>query len=113
MNVRVTNTTGAAATLYGWIDYNANGVFDNATERASVAVPNGTNNGIVTLVFPPVPAGFFGKTYARFRLSTDACRGKSDRLRGRRRSRRLSRHDHQAAVTSPPTAPRPNCCRAI
>ena len=41
VNVRVTNTTGAAATLYGWIDYNANGVFDNATERASVAVPDG------------------------------------------------------------------------
>ncbi len=55
VNVRVTNTTGAAATLYGWIDYNANGVFDNATERASVAVPNGTNNSIVTLVFPAVP----------------------------------------------------------
>ena len=68
----MTNTTGAAATLYGWIDYNANGVFDNATERASVAVPNGTNNGIVTLVFPAVPSGFTGTTYARFRLSTDA-----------------------------------------
>ncbi len=46
VNVRVTNTTGVAATLYGWIDYNANGVFDNATERASVAVPSGTNNVI-------------------------------------------------------------------
>ena len=55
VNVRVTNTTGAAATLYGWIDYNANGVFDNATERASVAVPNGTNNRIKTLTFPAVP----------------------------------------------------------
>jgi hypothetical protein len=49
LNFRVTNTTGAAATLYGWIDYNANGVFDNATERATVAVPNGTNNLIKTL----------------------------------------------------------------
>ena len=72
VNVRVTNTTGAAATLYGWIDYNANGVFDNATERASVAVPNGTNNLIKTLTFPAVPTGFTGTTYARFRLSTDA-----------------------------------------
>ena len=72
VNVIVTNTTGSAATLYGWIDYNANGVFDNATERASVSVPNGTNKGIVTLTFPAVPAGFTGTTYARFRLSTDA-----------------------------------------
>jgi hypothetical protein len=71
VSVRVTNTVGTTATLYGWIDYNANGVFDNATERASVAVPNGTNSGIVTLVFPAVPSGFTGTTYARFRLSTD------------------------------------------
>jgi serralysin len=71
VNVRVTNTTGIAATLYGWIDANANGVFDNATERAAVVVPNGTNNTVVTLAFPAVPAGFTGTTYARFRLSTD------------------------------------------
>lgn len=72
VNVWVTNTTGAAATLYGWIDYNANGVFDNATERASIAVANGVNNVTRTLVFPAVPAGFTGSTFARFRLSTDA-----------------------------------------
>ena len=72
LNVRVTNPTGMPATLYGWIDYNANGMFDNATERASVAVPNGTNNGVVQLVFPAVPESFIGTTYARFRLSTGA-----------------------------------------
>jgi hypothetical protein len=71
VNVRVTNTTGTAATLYAWIDYNANGVFENATERASIVVPNGSNNTNVTLVFPVIPSGFFGTTYARFRLSTD------------------------------------------
>jgi GEVED domain/FG-GAP repeat/FG-GAP-like repeat/Bacterial Ig domain len=71
VSVRVTNTTSTAATLYGWIDYNADGIFDNATERASIAVPNGTNNGIVTLVFPTVPHGYTGVTYARFRLSSD------------------------------------------
>ena len=38
---------------------------------ASIAVPAGTNNAIVTLVFPAVPAGFTGHTYARFRLSSD------------------------------------------
>ena len=35
LRVRVTNTTATTATLYGWIDYNADGVFDNATERLS------------------------------------------------------------------------------
>jgi hypothetical protein len=71
VNVIVTNTTGSGASLFGWIDTNNDGVFENATERASVAVPTGTNSGIVTLTFPTVPAGFTGTTYARFRLSTD------------------------------------------
>src|SRR5262249_51237483 len=48
------------------------GVFDNATERASIVVPNNTSSTIVTLAFPTVPHGFAGTTYARFRLSTDA-----------------------------------------
>jgi hypothetical protein len=72
LNVRVTNTTAALATLYGWIDYDADGVFENGTERASVSVANGTNNGVVTLEFPTVPPGFTGTSCARFRLSTDA-----------------------------------------
>ncbi len=72
VNLTVTNTTGSAATLTGWIDYNNDGVFDNATERAQATVATGTTAGIVTLTFPTVPSGFTGVTYARFRLSTDA-----------------------------------------
>ncbi len=72
VRLRATNTTGNAATLYGWIDVNRDGVFDNATERASIAVPTGTNNAILTLNFPSIPVSATGgKTYARFRLSTD------------------------------------------
>jgi hypothetical protein len=72
VNVRATNTTGAPAMLYGWIDYNRDGVFDNTTERASIAVPTGTNNAIFTLSFPITPLSTSaGATYARFRLSTD------------------------------------------
>ena len=67
-----TNTTGGAATLSGWIDYNQDGVFDNATERAQVAVPAGTADDRFTLTFPEIPNGAAGTTYARFRLSTDA-----------------------------------------
>ena len=92
VNVRVTNTIGSAATLYGWIDYNANGVFDNATERASVAVPNGTNNSVVTLTFPAVPSGLHGTTYARFRLSTDAAAANATGPACRRRGGRLPRN---------------------
>jgi hypothetical protein len=75
VSIRVTNFTGSPATLYGWIDYNANGVFE-ITERASIAVSNiAMNNAVVTLTFPPVPGTFFGETYARFRLSTSEAAG--------------------------------------
>jgi hypothetical protein len=72
-----TNTTGTAATLYGWVDYNRNGLFDNATERASMAVPSGTTDGRFTLTFPAIPSGSAGATYARFRLSTGAAAANS------------------------------------
>ena len=70
VGVTVTNTTGSPATLIGWIDYNANGVFE-LSEGASANVPTGSNSLGVTLVFPAVPANTAGTTYARFRLSTD------------------------------------------
>ncbi len=72
VRVRATNATDSTATLYGWIDYNRDGVFDNATERTSASVPTGTDNGTFTLAFPTIPIGTSaGPTYARFRLSTD------------------------------------------
>ena len=36
VSVTVTNQTGQSAMLYGWIDVNADGVFDNEAERASI-----------------------------------------------------------------------------
>ena len=71
VRLRATNTTGSDATLSGWIDYDRSGVFDNVTERAQATVSSGPNNQTVTLTFPRVPEGAAGKTYARFRLSTD------------------------------------------
>jgi fimbrial isopeptide formation D2 family protein/uncharacterized repeat protein (TIGR01451 family) len=62
---------GPPATLYGWIDYDRDGVFDNGTERASISVPPSTNNAPMKLVFPVVPSWVAGQTYARFRLSND------------------------------------------
>ena len=67
-----TNNTGSEATLYGWIDYNQDGVFDNTSERAQLAIPDGTNGQRFTLTFPTIPDGSVGTTYVRLRLSTDA-----------------------------------------
>ncbi|HQX52211.1 MAG TPA: FG-GAP-like repeat-containing protein, partial [Planctomycetaceae bacterium] len=77
VTLQATNTTGKAATLYGWIDFNRNGVFENATERTQLTVPTGTAGGRFTLMFPTAPAGSAGATYARFRLSTDVAAANS------------------------------------
>lgn len=77
ITLKATNTTGSAATLFGWIDINRDGVFDNATERASSTVPNGTTDGSFTLIFPTLPDASAGSTFARFRLSTDAAAANS------------------------------------
>ncbi|MEO2026428.1 MAG: GEVED domain-containing protein [Fuerstiella sp.] len=71
VSVNVTNTTGRTGTLFGWIDFNQNGVFENQTEMATVIVGGQTNNAAVQLVFPEVPQNTAGITFSRFRLSTD------------------------------------------
>ncbi|NQV24203.1 MAG: FG-GAP repeat protein [Rhodopirellula sp.] len=91
-----TNTTGNAATLYGWIDYNQDGVFDNSTERTSVAVPDSTTDGRFTLTFPTIPNGSTGSTYARFRLSTDGAAANST---GSATDGEVE--DYQFAITAP------------
>lgn len=74
ITVSVENGSGAAATLYGWLDFNGDGTFDNATERASVAVADGVD-GNVNLVFPNVPATASldsgDDSILRLRLSSD------------------------------------------
>ncbi len=73
-NVRVnaTNTTGQAATLCGFIDFNGDGDFGDAGESVSVPVPTGSSNVQFTLAFGAVPAGAAAATYARFRLGYEA-----------------------------------------
>ncbi|MCB1578250.1 MAG: hypothetical protein KDI81_13215, partial [Xanthomonadales bacterium] len=68
----VTNTTGSAATLCSFMDWNGDGDFDDANERTQQGVPSGTVNGNVTIDFGVVPAGNVPNPYARFRLSTQA-----------------------------------------
>lgn len=50
LRVKATNNTGAAKTLYGWIDFNNDGRFQSG-EATTISVPNATNNGLVTLTW--------------------------------------------------------------
>ena len=72
LSVNVTNTTGRTGNLFGWIDFNRNGIFENQTEMATAVIGGQTNDAAVKLVFPTVPQNTAGITFARFRLSTDA-----------------------------------------
>lgn len=66
--VGVTNKTGSAAKLYGWIDFDHNGSFD-ADEFASANVPAGAY--AVHLLWQ-VPADITaGDTYMRLRITSD------------------------------------------
>ncbi len=107
VRVRATNATGSAATLYGWIDFNRDGVFDNATERTSVTVPTATSNGTFTLTFPTIPTSTTaGATYARFRLSTDvAAANSTGAATGGEVEDYAATITH--AATAPPTVRRP------
>ncbi|WP_313913793.1 GEVED domain-containing protein [Tahibacter sp.] len=66
-----TNTTGSAAQLCGFVDFNGDGDFADAGESTSVAVANGATGAAFALNFGTVPPGASATTYARFRLSTD------------------------------------------
>jgi SdrD B-like domain/GEVED domain len=68
-----TNLTGEAANLYGFIDWNADGDFNDIGETATAVVPDGTNDAIINLTFNvPVNAAIGVDLGARFRLSTSA-----------------------------------------
>lgn len=68
IQVLVTNQTGVSATLIGWIDYDGNGVFDDATESATSVVADGTMSSLINLVLPQVPVGTPAESVLRLRL---------------------------------------------
>jgi len=70
VSVVANNTSGAAASLTGWIDFNRNGSFE-PLEGASAVVPAGTVNGTVVLNWSGLSGLVPGTSYARFRLTTD------------------------------------------
>lgn len=59
LRVKASNFTGAARTLYGWIDFNNNGRFE-AGEMQSVAVANSTNGEYVTLTWTNAQSAITG-----------------------------------------------------
>jgi hypothetical protein len=70
VDVRATNLGSVDATLYGWIDFDGNRVFDLA-ERV-LANGSGRHHREVYPLSFSVPASVTaGTTYARFRISTD------------------------------------------
>ncbi|WP_127579164.1 DUF6923 family protein [Paenibacillus koleovorans] len=73
LNVSVTNETGDPANLYGWIDFNENGVFQGNEAAPVRVVASQLGTQTVTLNFT-VPAGVMltpGQTFVRLRLTTD------------------------------------------
>ncbi len=74
LNVKVTNKTGAAKVLYGWIDFNNNGRFE-ALEYVQTPVPTNSDKAIVTLKWlaaRTVITGNPSQLYMRLRLSDAA-----------------------------------------
>jgi hypothetical protein len=70
VTLSVTNTTGAGATVSGWIDFNKSGTFE-AGEFATATVASGATT--VTLIWSGFPAvANFGYIYARFRIAANA-----------------------------------------
>lgn len=72
VNFKVTNLTGTAGKLHGWIDFDKSGTFE-ADEAAVVDVPSGASNATATLNWTSIPLDIqLGTVALRLRLSTDA-----------------------------------------
>ena len=69
-DVNVTNTSGRAATLFGWVDWNGNRTFDPG-EATSAAVPDGTTGGTATLTWSGLSRLVGINSFVRLRITTD------------------------------------------
>lgn len=69
--VAVTNTSGSAATLYGWIDFNGNGSFEPAEVQTASVLGDGSVTS-VTLTWPTVSVASGATIYARLRFTTSS-----------------------------------------
>lgn len=79
VTVKATNKNATkAATIYGWIDFNGDGIFSSNELATTTVAANKTNSANYTLTYTldnyKYAANTFraGTTYARFRITTDA-----------------------------------------
>jgi len=70
LDVNVTNNSGSAANLIGWIDFNGNGTFE-ATEGTVTNITDGSTGVTATLNWAGLTGLVGGDTYIRIRLSSD------------------------------------------
>lgn len=85
LSVPLTNSTGASATLYGWLDLNQDGDFDDTNESQTTTVLPGSSFG--TLVFTWTSGNTSGgngldngNTFLRLRLSSESGLGPTETL---------------------------------
>ena len=85
LSVPLTNATGSSATLYGWLDLNQDGDFNDANESQSSTVLAGSSFG--TLIFTWSSGDTSGgngldngSTFLRLRLSSEAGLGPTEAL---------------------------------
>lgn len=70
-NISLLNNTGGNATLYGWIDFNLNGVFD-AGEGTSTIIGPSASVQTTSLTWTGLSGLVAGNSYLRLRLTTAA-----------------------------------------
>ncbi|WP_094868791.1 DUF7507 domain-containing protein [Paenibacillus sp. VTT E-133280] len=71
--VTVTNTIGSPANLYGWLDFNMNGIFQGNEASPVQVVPSQPGTQIVPITFT-LPSGIIltpNQTFLRLRLTSD------------------------------------------
>lgn len=72
LDVTVTNQTGETAYLYGWVDFNKNGLFEADEAAPEIPIPpSGTGQYPLTFTVPPGTILTPGHTFARLRLTTE------------------------------------------
>ena len=73
LDITVTNDTGQVAYLYGWVDFNANGLFEPDEIGQIISVPPSSDIQVFTMEFtvPGYTNLVTGQTFARIRVTTD------------------------------------------
>ncbi|MEG1636331.1 MAG: DUF3794 domain-containing protein [Cellulosilyticaceae bacterium] len=74
MTLPITNHTDQDAYLYGWIDFNRNGIFEPSESIEALLIPSTTAKSVdfsITFSMPDETNVLLGDSYIRLRLTTD------------------------------------------